>query len=139
MSKVIDWVSRIHDVGRWWRVFLDIRDRGHRSVGSECGVDRRHVILRGGGDVATQRDAVVGILVSGEQSICWRRWRVVQGDHVPYDGGRAEGRRGVRYIRRDIGRGSRRGSLDRFVSRGGEREKGVGWLGGLRTAAGIRH
>ena len=90
MSKVIDWMSRIHDVGRRWRLFLGVGNRRHRSVVSRCGIGRRRGILRGNGDVAAQRDAVVGVLVSGEQSICWRRWRVVQGDHVACDGGRID-------------------------------------------------
>ena len=43
-------------------------------------------ILRGNCDVAAQGDAVVGVLGSGEQSIFWWRWRVVQGDHVACGG-----------------------------------------------------
>jgi len=90
-------------------------------------------MLREGCDVAAQRDAVVGILVSGEQSVCWRRWRVVQGDHVACDGGWVDGRRGIRCVRCDLGQGSRRGSknLDRCVSRGGEAREGCRLVRGL--------
>ena len=81
-------------------MLLDISNHRHQSVLSRCGVGRRHGMLRGNCDVAAQRDAVVGILGSGEQSICWRRLRVVQGDHVACDGGRVDGCRGIRYVRR---------------------------------------
>ncbi len=87
-------------------MLLDIGN--HQSVLRRCGVGRRHGVLLGNGDVAAQCDAVVGILGSGEQSIVRRRWRVVQGDHVACDGGRVDGRHGIRYVRY-VGRGCGRG------------------------------
>src|SRR3954449_11893346 len=85
-SKLIDRSSRIHDIrSRCWLVYITASYR-HRRILGRCGVSRR----RGGGlrnfDVAAQGDAVIRVLSARKQSIVWRLFGAVEGDHVAFEG-----------------------------------------------------